>query len=37
MDDISTANLKLSFKKPNLGALTIRFSNSKGNYMDVGS
>jgi fructan beta-fructosidase len=36
MDNTSTAKLSLSFKTPDKGTVTIRFSNTKGNYTDVG-
>jgi fructan beta-fructosidase len=36
MDGHSTAHLSLSFQKPVKGKLVIRFSNSKGEYSDVG-
>jgi sucrose-6-phosphate hydrolase SacC (GH32 family) len=36
MDNTSTAKLSLSFHSPEKGYVTIRFSNDKGNYTDVG-
>jgi len=36
MENMTTAKLTLSFKKPSQGAVIIRFSDSQGNHTDVG-
>ncbi len=36
MEGLTTAQLSLSFQKPTKGSLIVRFSNTKGEYTDVG-